>query len=418
MNVKFQGKWLGGVGRALSNRNYRFYAAGHIAHVHGWWGNRMGLGWMIWELTESPTWLGIIAFAVSIPVLLMSPLGGAVSDAYGHRRVAIISGICGSMISLIIGVVALSGNASVPLLVILAAVQGTLFGFDFPSRQALIPQLVGRANISAAVAFNATTFQVGTFLGPLFAGTVIIGFGGGAAVLVYAASTLWMVIMISQINIPRLSRNEETDSGLFTDIGDGFRYIAHNKSLRILFLLMFTTGILYRPVAELMPAFADKIFDRGVGGLTVLNAAAGFGSLTAAAVLAYRGRTQGLVNVMLVGSILGSIFLIVFTQIDVFVIALISLALSAMGYLSSQVGVQSLVQNIAVPAMRGRVIAVHSAIAAGSPAIGAVAIGALADVVGLQPAVAVAGAAALIITLAVGPTIRRHRAEMEAEPAE
>ena len=53
---------LGGVGRALSSRDYRLYACGHIAHVHGWWGNKLGLGWLTWELMESAGWLGIVAF--------------------------------------------------------------------------------------------------------------------------------------------------------------------------------------------------------------------------------------------------------------------------------------------------------------------------------------------------------------------
>lgn len=413
---KHQNKWLGGVGRALSNRNYRYYAAGHVAHVHGWWGNRMGLGWMMWELTNSPTWLGIMAFAVSVPVLVISPLGGAVSDRYGHRRVAIISGVLGSVTSLAIGILALTGHAGVAVLIGLGLVQGTLFGFDFPSRQALIPQLVERKDISAAVAFNAATFQVGTFLGPLLAGVVIVAFGGGASVLLYAASTLWMVIMISRIPIAPIARPPGEEAGIFADMIAGFRYIAASPPLRIIFILMLSTGVLFRPTIELMPGYADTVFGQGAGGLAILNAAAGIGSLTAATFLAIRGRTQGLTTIMIVGACMGGSLLVVFTQINLFVLALIPLALAAMGYLSAQVGFQSLVQNIAVPEMRGRVIAVHSAFAAGAPALGAIAIGALAEVIGLPLALALAGAGVLVIMLVSIPAIRRHRAEMEADP--
>ncbi len=77
---RFRPELLGGLGRAMSSRNYRFYALGHLAHVHGWWGNKLGIGWLTWELTGSAGWLGIIAFTGMIPVMVVAPFGGALLE--------------------------------------------------------------------------------------------------------------------------------------------------------------------------------------------------------------------------------------------------------------------------------------------------------------------------------------------------
>ena len=186
----------------MSSRNYRLYALGHLAHVHGWWGNKLGIGWLTWELTESAGWLGIVAFTCMIPVMVVAPFGGALGDRYGHRRMAIMIGALGGVVTATIAGLAMTGAMTVPILLTLTFCQGLTFGVEFPARQALIPQLVDRANISAAIAFNATTFQVGSFIGPVLAGVAISAYGAGASILIFAISTIWMVTMMYMIRLP------------------------------------------------------------------------------------------------------------------------------------------------------------------------------------------------------------------------
>ena len=93
--MRFNAALFGGVGRALSSPHYRLYASGHIANVFGWWGKRLGGGWLTWDLTGSAGRLGVVAFAGMIPVTLVAPVAGVLADRYGHRQIAILAGVTG-----------------------------------------------------------------------------------------------------------------------------------------------------------------------------------------------------------------------------------------------------------------------------------------------------------------------------------
>ena len=409
---------MGGVGRALSSRNYRLYAYGHIANVHGWWGNRLGIGWLTWELTQSAAWLGIVAFAGMIPVMLVSPIAGALADRRGHRRFAIIAGIAAGTVTMSIAILALSGRLSVPLLITLSALQGVSFGAEFPARQALIPQFVSRSNIPAAIAFNATTFQVGAFLGPVLAGLIIARFGAGASIMLFAVTTVWMVGMLLMIRHDHRAPSTPKKAGILSDIAEGFRYLGKSPSLRLLVLFAFTSGLLIRPYNDLLPGFAAVVFGKGADGLAALNAAAGFGALISALFLVFRGRTRGLVTIMLVGATGASIGLVLFTTTTHLSVGLGILAFASMMLLAGHVGAYSLLQNVVDPAMRGRVISINVAISVGAPAIGALLLGWLAEAVGLRPALAATSLLALIIIMTLIPRLFRRRQEMEQNQAD
>lgn len=405
---------LGGIGRALSSRDYRFYAMGHFAHVHGWWGNRLGIGWLTWELTQSGTWLGIVAFAGMMPVMLVAPLAGALADRYGHRRAALLAGIGGGVVTSSIGFLALTGQITVTSLLILSVIQGMIFGIEFPARQSLIPQLVGRANMSAAVAFNATTFQVGAFVGPVIAGVLIVKFGPGAAILLFACTTIWMALMVMMISPDALMGRGGSGGSLLGDVVDGFRYLAGDKCLRLIFLLSFLFGILIRPYTELMPGFAADVFGRGAEGLSTLTAAAGLGSLVSAVVLVYRGRAQGLTRIMMGGAFMTCLGMMWFASTDTFVVAVGIIAMTSMALVGAHVGWQSLTQNVVATAMRGRIIAIQASIGIGAPAVGTLFLGWLAELIGFQLALGLGAGCALVVLILLIPHLRRLASEMEA----
>jgi MFS family permease len=314
-----------------------------------------------------------------------------------------------SIVSGTIAVLALTGRLDLTLLISLAILQGLLFGIEFPARQSLIAQLVGRGNISAAIAFNSTVFQVGAFVGPVLAGVLISTYGAGASVLMFSATTVWMAFMMFLIRHRNPLSSDRKDAGLLSDISEGFRYIAGNISLRLLFLISFTSGFLLRPYIDLLPGFSAEIFHRGAEGLAMLNAVAGIGALIFGVFLIIRGRTRGLARFMMIGACLAPVLLAVFAASTQFVVALGVLGCAAMMLIATHVCSYSLVQNLIDPAMRGRVIAINAAISIGSPALGALMMGMLAEIFGLRPALITTAALALI------PLVRRHAETMEVD---
>ncbi len=408
-------KPFGGVSRALAHREYRFYVSGHVVHVMGWWGNRIGLGWLAWELTRSPSFLGIIAFASLIPVMIIGPFAGALADRYGHRRVTLRSGFGLFLTTFAIGAIALSGNMTAPLLVALTLLQGLCFGIDFPARQSLIPQLVDRASISAAVALNASSFHMGAFVGPVIAGVLITGIGSGASILMSAATTAWMLTMIWLIRRDPVRPRDPGAPGIVADLLEGFRYVGQTPSLLFLLGMSFAGGLLIRPFHDLLPGFADSVFGRGVEGLATLNAAAGLGALVGALFLLARGRTEGLTRIMLTGAFLAGAALFLFTLTDRFWLAAGMIFTVSLSLLTVQVGSNSLLQTIARPDMRGRTISMSSSMSVGGPALGALAMGFLADRFGLQFVLGISAVAGMLIYLAMAPALLRRRKNMEKD---
>lgn len=406
---------FGGFGRALSSPHYRLYACGHIANVFGWWGNRLGIGWLTWELTGSAAWLGIVAFAGMIPVTLVSPIAGVLADRVGHRQMAMVAGVAGGCVTLALAVLTIGGLTTVPILLGLSILQGIAFGTEFPARQALIPQLTERENMTAALAFNATTFQVGTFIGPVLAGFLITHYGTGASIGLYALTNFWMALMILMIRFRPKPRDPRENKGFFSEIAAGFRYIAATPSLRLLFMISFTSGLLLRPYTELLPGFSDEVFGRGPEGLAALTSAVGFGALASGLLLVFRGRARGLVRIMMGGAIAGSIALALFATTMTLTAGVIVLAAASFLMLGCHVGGYSLIQNATDAQMRGRVISVNVSISIGGPALGALLIGWLAEGVGLQWAVAASALLALVIVLILLPSVRRATPEMEAD---
>ena len=406
---------FGGFARALSSPHYRLYACGHIANVFGWWGNRLGIGWLTWELTGSAGWLGIVAFAGMIPVTLVSPFAGVLADRHGHRQMAMLAGIFGGSVSVALALLTIYGETTIPILLGLSILQGVAFGTEFPARQALIPQLCKRENLSAALAFNATTFQVGTFLGPVLAGFLITRWGTGASIMLFAATNYWMALMILFIRFRPEPRDPRDNRSFLTEIAGGFRYIAQTPSLRLLFMIAFTSGLLLRPYTELLPGFSGEVFGRGPEGLAALTAAAGFGALACGLLLVFRGRARGLATIMLGGAVCGSVMLAVFAATNTLNAGIAVLAVASFLMLACHVGAYSLIQNTTDAEMRGRVISVNVSISIGAPALGALMIGWLAEAIGLQWAVAASALLALVIMLVLLPSVRKQTAAMEAE---
>lgn len=406
---------FGGFGRALSSPHYRLYACGHIANVFGWWGNRLGIGWLTWQLTDSAAWLGIVAFAGMIPVTLVSPFAGVLADRVGHRQMAMAAGVAGGSVTLTLAVLTMADLTTVPILLALSILQGVAFGTEFPARQALIPQLTARENMSAALAFNATTFQVGTFLGPVLAGFLITHYGTGASIALYAMTNFWMALMILLIRFRPAARDPRENTGFFSEIVAGFRYIAATPSLRLLFMISFTSGLLLRPYTELLPGFSDEVFGRGPEGLAALTSAVGFGALASGLLLVFRGRARGLVRIMLGGALAGSVALATFATTGTLTAGVAVLAVASFLLLGCHVGAYSLIQNATDNEMRGRVISVNVSISIGAPALGALLIGWLAEGVGLQWAVAASALLAIAVVLILLPAVRRATPAMEAD---
>jgi MFS family permease len=421
------GRHFGGMGRALSARNYRVYWYGHLFSSNGGWIFLISSQWLIFHLTESPIWLGAIGFAYLAPLFFLGPLAGAISDRYGHRRTGIIAASFGIVVSLLTALAITTGVLTPKLMIILTIFQGTFFAFDFPARQALIPQLIERKNLSAAIGMNWATYCVAGFTGPVVGGAIlslgnsVYGKPMGAA-MSYTASAFALsciVLALTQVRVinPLRAKKqiEHIIPAVWSDLKAGIYYIVESTHLKIIMGLSVFVALFLRSYQNLMAGFAKEVFHLDEQGLGNMLALSGAGALFVAIILAIRGKTDGLTRVFICGIAMSAIALLVFVSNTHITSALVTVTFIGGLIVATELSAQTLVQNIVADEYRARVISISLAVTVGSPAFGTFAIGWFAEIVGLQIALGISAIIALIAVIIFGRKLLAARAEVEAK---
>lgn len=415
------GSHFGGISRSLSNRDYRVYWYGQVMSVQGVWINRVASGLLIFELTNSYSWLGAIAFLHLIPMFLVGPLGGAVADRIGHRTAAMRALFVGIVLVAILTFLVFSDQITPLLLAILTGVMGFAVAFEFPARQAMIPHLVRREDLSAAIAMNSTTFNTAAFIGPAI-GSALVTLGGPAlAYFVQALTMAWMFVAIYSVSVRDTPKLGEPLSRLWTDIREGALYTFRDLNLRWIIIATITVSALIRTYTDLMPGFAVNVYaggnqDEGETINGFLLSASGGGALVMSIVMALRGRTEHLTRIMIFSAIGAATTLILFAATNTFWIGIVLMVFTGAFVVVAAISAQTLVQNVVANEYRARTISVYLALALGSVALGTWILGMIADLIGLQLTVGAAAAIGLVSMIAYARPIQARRAEMEREP--
>ena len=420
------GQYFGGIGRALSSRNYRVYWYGHLFSSNGVWIYVISSQWLIFHLTQSPAWLGAIGFAYLAPVFFIGPIAGAISDRFGQRRTAIVALIVGILLAASIAIVIYFSTLTPVLMLIFTIIQGIFFAFDFPSRQALIPQMVKRADISAAIGMNTTTYNTSSFTGPIIGGS-ILAFGNSAgdptagAALGYATfafANCFMLVGVSRVNVKPVSFKNIAGAnlvlGVIGDLKSGIKYVTESRYLLMLMGLSLFFAFCLRSYQNLMAGFAENLFSLDEQGLGNLFAAKGVGALLVALFFARRGRTDGLTKVCTYGAGIGGVSIVIFVFSSYMPQVLLISAILGGVVVATDLAIMTLIQNVVADQYRARVISIALAISVGIPAIGSLAIGFLAEYTGLQFAMSLSGGVVLIAAFFIGIRILNNASGIES----
>ncbi|WP_420403477.1 MFS transporter [Nisaea sp.] len=370
--------------QAFRNRDYSIYCIGSSLTVIGLWMQRIAIGWVTWQLTESPTWLGIISFAELFPVVLLSPFAGALADRLDRISIARVAQCLNMIQATILTVLTLSGTLTIWSLFALALWTGIVVSFWQPARMALIPNLVRREDLASAVAINSVIFNAARFVGPAIAGLVIVGYGAGYAFLANAISYLPFIAALFMIRPrPDLTPRKGGD-GLFAQMIEGYSYSLRHPGIGPTLVLMLVSCICMRPVFELLPGYAVEIFSRGAEGLSMMATVTGVGAVAGGIYLGQRAGLEGLVQLSLVSVAAMIVSLLVFSLTSNFWVGLVALAVAGGAMVTHGAGAQTLIQSAVEDGMRGRVVALYGMLFRGGPAVGALAMGWVSDWAGLR----------------------------------
>ena len=263
---------------ALANRNYRRYAMGSFCSHLGTWVQRVAVGWLAWELTRSGFWLGIVAFADLAPTVFLAPICGVVADRVNRLHGSRVTQSLAAVQAVILWGMAVAGALTIEWLVALVLLQGIIMAFNQPLRFAIIPSLVERKDLSSAIAINSVSFNFARVAGPAMAGIIIAQSGVAMAFMVNAVSYVFFIVslfVISPDMPPRRAARPLSD--VPREILEGVQYCVRAPGVGPMFVLLGVYAVFGRAYSELLPGFADAVFDFGVSGFAMLTSAAGAG---------------------------------------------------------------------------------------------------------------------------------------------
>ena len=394
---------FGGIGTAFSNRPFRIYWTGNSVSIIGRWIYRTAVGWLVWELTRDPKWLGIVAFAEMFPMVVLSVVAGAISDRAGYVRVIKLSqlGMC-LMCAAFSGAI-YAGYQTIELFLVVSVVHGSLEAMSTPARLAIVHALVKKEQLSAAIALNSAMFNATRVIGPAIGGALLLYTDPGTVIALATAAFVQFYIVMHFIEVTDAGGDGRISWELIQDMRDGAVYVWRNTGIRFLMLMLGAVGLLIRPVMELAPAFAAQVFGRGPDGYAMLLSAVGGGALVASLWMARRGRTEGLTTLVVWSLVVQGVTVMLFAMTGNIYVGAAFLA--AMGYfmLIGGVGSQTLIQNTVGADMRARAISFYILLSWGLPAVGALVMGWIASFAGLQPTIAGGGALLLLVWLWARP---------------
>jgi predicted MFS family arabinose efflux permease len=380
---------------SFQHRNYRLWFIGQVASVIGIWMQFMAQGFLIFELTHSPAYLGYVGFASGIPIWLFSLLGGVISDRMPLRTLLLITQTTMMILAFILAALTFLGHIQPWHILVLAFGLGIVNSFDAPARQAFVIELVGREDLSNAIALNSTMFNLGTAIGPAIAGVVYAVLGPGWCFTINGVSFIAIIsallMMRLERQLPRMRKGTAID-----DLKDGLRYLISHSTIRMLITITMVTTIFGMSFAVLLPAWAVKILGGDATTNGFLQSARGIGSLIGALMIASLARTKIKGKLLTLGSLVFPALLLVWSAIHSVPLSL--LVLVGVGWGTMLVlNISNILGQLHVPDhLRGRVMSVYTLCFFGMFPLGSLLLGTVAEVIGEPTTVALGALVTLV----------------------
>ena len=392
------------------HRSFRLLWFGQLVSNVGTQMRLVALPYQIYLLTGSPFHVGLLGLFQAIPLISLPLLGGVLADRADRRRVLIAtqSGLMAS--SLVLAIVTQLGSTELWILYALTAISASFSAFDQPARGALVPNLVERAELPAAIALNQMLYQTAAVVGPAVGGLVIAAYGVAAAywidAITFAAAIAAAVALTAPKQVVALPQS------VMESLVEGLTYVVRN---RLLFseMVIDLLAMFFGSARALMPFYAEQVFKVGAQGLGLLFAAPGVGALIAVVTSGWVSRVRRVGVAVIVAVCAWGLAIAAFGLMTegMFGLALVLVALAEAADVLSAIFRNVILQGAVREELRGRLTAIHGLFVIGGPNLGQVRAGAMAALVSPQFSVISGGLACLVSAFAVAiwaPELRRY----------
>lgn len=404
---------------ALRHRNFALLWAGSIVSNIGTWMQNVTQSWLVLQLTNSPLWLGLLGLSFALPMVTLPLVGGAVVDRVHRVRLLYITQT-GQML-LAFGLAALTALHVIAVWHILLAsfLGATLLAFDNPARQALVYDLVPQRDLLNAISLNSATYTGAALVGPALAGMLLVPLGPAGLFFLNGVSFLAVLLALAGMRGVRSHGSAEA-APLGRAMRAGLTYVWRAPYALGLLGLSAMAAIFGRSYQMLLPVFARDIWNVGAAGYGWLLSAAGAGALAGAVGLAAFGRGWRQGAAMVAAGLGFSLSLVLFALSPSFAGGLVLLFAAGVMATALTTLISTQLQVMTPDRLRGRVMSMYAITLIGLPSLGALAAGALAEMMGgLQgapEAVFIGGVLMGVAVLVAAPSLwRRDHAQRPDE---
>ena len=395
--------------QALRHRNFRLWFLGQLISLIGTWMQSIAQNWLVYQLTGSARDLGLVNFVGAIPLVPLTLYAGAIADRFEKRKVIFLAQASMMVLAFLLALLCWTGAVRLWHVLGLAFLLGAAQAVDTPARQAFVVELVGREDLSNAIALNAGMFQAARVLGPAAAGILVAASGVAGAFFINGTTFLAVLVALFLMDVA-LIRRTGGDAESTRDLLGGIRHIRGHRLSSAIVLLVSLSALLAMPYYVILPVFVDEVLGRGAQAYGVLMAAAGVGAVVGSLFSAssyVRDRKGGSITA---GSLAFPFFLLAFAFSRGYVTACLLLVAAGFAFVLQNAPANSLLQELVPDHLRGRVMAIYVSLFLGLMRVGSLLIGALASLTSAPAALA----ALSVASLAAAWWIRRRYPELRA----
>jgi MFS family permease len=370
----------------------------------------VALPYQIYLLTGSPFQVGLLGLFQAIPLISLPLLGGVLADRVDRRRVLIATQTGLAATSLALAVATQAGFTELWILYGLTAVSASFSAFDQPARGALVPTLVERSELPAAIALNQVLYQTAAVVGPAVGGVVIAAYGVAAAYWIDAISFAAAIAAAVAMTAPR--QFVAQPQSVVESLVEGLSYVLRNRLL-LSEMVIDLLAMFFGSVRALMPFYAEQVFKVGAQGLGLLFAAPGVGALIAVVTSGWVSRVRRVGAAVIVAACAWGLGIAAFGLMTegMFALALVLIAFAEAADVLSAIFRNTILQGAVREELRGRLTAIQGVFVVGGPNLGQVRAGAVAALVSPQFSVISGGLACVLSAIAVAfwaPELTRY----------
>jgi MFS family permease len=366
---------------AFRYRNYRLWFIGQLVSLVGTWMQTTAQGYLVFQLTHSPIYLGYVGFAAGVPSWLFMLYGGVIADRIPRRRLLLMTQISMLLLAFVLAGLTFSNLVQPWHIILMALALGVANAFDAPARQSFVFEMVDREDLANAIALNSSMFNLATVVGPAIGGIVYALVGPAWCFTLNGVSFMGVIVALSLMRLKPFVAPTRTTAAL-DDLEEGLRYIWANSAIRTLIGVAAIVSLFGLAYMTLIPAWAVTVLggDETTNGW--LQSARGLGAMGGALMIASLGRITYKGKLLTVGIFVFPAMLLFFAVARWLPFSLLALVGVGWGFMVLFNMANTLIQTLVSDELRGRVVSVYTLSFFGLMPLGALLAGSVAEFVG------------------------------------